>query len=105
MSTTQRDLFEPPVTESLFGVQYVSKGKVVFGSSLHRWALTIIILCAVVWRVSSDALAQEATPSPLKMARSTLWSFGPVSNTAPHLVISMAENSQRQGRHRTTQTP
>ena len=52
----------------------------------------IIILCSAVWRVSADALAQEATPAALTMARPTLWSFEePESSAAPHLVICMAD--------------
>jgi len=74
-----------------------SKGKLVYGSSLHRWTLTIIVLCAVVWRVSADALAQDAAPTPLKMARSTSRSSGgPETNTAPHLIIYMADRVNTQ---------
>ena len=74
-----------------------SKGKVGYGSSLRRWTLMIIILCSAVWRVSADALAQEATPAALTMARPTLWSFEePESSAAPHLVICMADRVDTQ---------
>jgi hypothetical protein len=55
--------------------------------------LAIIILCTSAWWTSADALAQEAAPASLKMiAQSTLWSLeGLGSNTAPHLVIGMAD--------------
>ena len=69
-----------------------SKGKVGYRSPLRRWTLMIIILCSAAWRVSADALAQEATPAALTMTRPTLWSFEePESSAAPHLVICMAD--------------
>jgi hypothetical protein len=85
-----------------------SKGKVVYGSSLRRWTLTIIILCTVVWWASAagtsrnptpvfwpDALAQDAAPTGLRIsAQSTSWSLErPGSNKVPYLVIGMAERS------------
>jgi hypothetical protein len=70
-----------------------SKGKVAYGPSFRRWTLTIIILCAIVWRASADALAQDAAPTGLKItAYSTSWSpEKPGSNKAPYLVIGMAD--------------
>jgi hypothetical protein len=70
-----------------------SKGKVVYGPSLRRWTLTIIILCAVAWRASPDALAQDAAPTGLRITTySTSWSpERPGSNKAPYLVIGMAD--------------
>jgi hypothetical protein len=70
-----------------------SKGKVVYGPSLRRWTLTIIILCVVVWQTSADALAQDAAPTGLRItAYSTSWSpERPGSNKAPYLVIGMAD--------------
>jgi hypothetical protein len=69
-----------------------SKGEILCRSSLRRCIPAIIILCTSVWWASAYALAQEAAPAALKMtAHSTLWSLeGPESNTAPHLVIDMA---------------
>jgi hypothetical protein len=91
-------LFVPPVTDRCYlEFNMSSKGKVGYGSSLRRWTLTIIILCSAVWRVSADALAQEATPAALTMARPTLWSFEePESSAAPHLVICMADRVDTQ---------
>lgn len=96
--TTQRELFVPPVTDRCYlEFNMSSKGKVGYGSSLRRWTLMIIILCSAVWRVSADALAQEATPAALTMARPTLWSFEePKSSAAPHLVICMADRVDTQ---------
>ena len=70
-----------------------SKGKVVYGPSLRRWTLTIIILCAVAWRASADALAQDAAPTGLRITTySTSWSpERPGPNKAPYLVIGMAD--------------
>jgi hypothetical protein len=62
-------------------------------SSLRRCVLAIIILCASVWWGPADTLAQESAPAQSKMtAPLTLWSLErPRSNTAPHLVIGMAD--------------
>jgi hypothetical protein len=70
-----------------------SKAEILRKFSLRRRILAIIILCTSVWWVSADTLAQEAAPSALKTtAHSTLWLLeGPGSNTAPHLVIGMAD--------------
>jgi hypothetical protein len=70
-----------------------SKGKILRKLSLHRWILTIIILCTSVWWAPAETLAQEAAPAALDMtAHSTLWSLeGPGSNNAPYLVIGMAD--------------
>ena len=71
-----------------------SKGKVVHGSSLRRWILTIIIIvCAVVWWASANALAQDAAPTGLRInAQSTSWSLErPGSNKVPYLQTGMAE--------------
>jgi hypothetical protein len=52
-----------------------SKGKILCKFSLHRWILTIIILCTSVWWAPAKALAQEAALAALHMtAHSTLWS-------------------------------
>src|SRR5260370_33980190 len=53
----------------------------------------LIILCAVVWRASADALAQDAAPTGLRItAYSTSWSpERSGSNKAPYLVIVMAD--------------
>jgi hypothetical protein len=70
-----------------------SKGKILCKFSLHRWILTITILCSSVWWAPAEALAQEAAPAALDMtAHSTLWSLeGLSSNNAPYLVIGMAD--------------
>jgi hypothetical protein len=70
-----------------------SKGKVVYGPSLRRCILAIIILCTSVWWAFPDVLPQEAAPATLKMTvHSTLWSLrGTGSNTAPHQMIGMAD--------------
>ena len=75
------------------GFHMSSTVKVAYGSSLRRWTLMIIILCAVVWRASADALAQDAAPTGLRItAYSASWSPGrPGSNKAPYLVIGMAD--------------
>jgi hypothetical protein len=69
------------------------KGDTFRESSLRRWFLAIIILCTSGWWAFADALAQESAPAQLKMtAPLTLWSLeGPGSDTAPHLVIGMAD--------------
>jgi hypothetical protein len=91
-------LFVPPVTDRCYlEFNMSSKGKVGYRSPLRRWTLMIIILCSAAWRVSADALAQEATPAALTMARPTLWSFEePESSAAPHLVICMADRVDTQ---------
>jgi hypothetical protein len=94
LRTTQRALFELPVSDHCYlGFHMSSTGKVVYGSSLRRWTLMIIILCAVVWRASADALAQDAAPTGLRItAYSTSWSpERSGSNKAPYLVIVMAD--------------
>jgi hypothetical protein len=71
-----------------------SKGNVVFGSSLRRWILAIIIiLCAIVWWASVNALAQDTAPTGLRIdQQSTSWSSErPGSSKAPYLVIGMAQ--------------
>lgn len=70
----------------------MSKDQVPSRSSLCRCTLAIII-CTSVWWTSAGALAQEAAVTALRMtAHSTSWSLeGPGSNTAPHLVICMAD--------------
>src|SRR2546430_2966151 len=62
-------------------------------SSLTVCALAMIIVSANVWWTSADSHAQEATPAASRMtAASTSWSLeGPMSDTAPHLVISTAD--------------
>jgi hypothetical protein len=71
----------------------MSSKEKVDGSSLHRWVLTTIILCAIVWWASADALAQDAVSIELSTtARSTSWSLErPASNKVPYLVIGMAD--------------
>jgi hypothetical protein len=94
LRTTQRDLFELPVTDRRYlEFNMSSKGKVLREISPHRCILAIIILCTSVGWASVDALAQKAAPAPLKItAHSSLWSLeGPGSNTAPHLLIGMAD--------------
>jgi hypothetical protein len=94
LRTTQRALFELPVSDHCYlGFHMSSTGKVVYGSSLRRWTLMIIILCAVVWRASADALAQDAAPTGLRItAYSTSWSpERSGSNKAPYLAIGMAD--------------
>jgi hypothetical protein len=70
-----------------------SKGEIVRKFSLRRCILAIMILCTSAWWASGDALAEEAASALLKMtAHSTFWSLeGPGPNTAPHLVITMAD--------------
>jgi hypothetical protein len=71
-----------------------SKGNVVYGSSLRRWILAIIIiLCAVVWWASANALAQDTAPTGLTInEQSTSWSpERPGSSKVPYLVIGMAQ--------------
>jgi hypothetical protein len=71
-----------------------SKDEVVYGSSLRRWVLAIIIiLYAVVWWASANALAQDTAPPGLRVdAQSTSWSLArPGSNEGPYLVIGMTE--------------
>jgi hypothetical protein len=55
LENTERDLFELPVADRPYLKEFnmSSKGKVVYGSSLRRWTLTIIILCTVVWWASA----------------------------------------------------
>ena len=72
----------------------LSKGNVVYGSSLRRWILTIIIiLCAVIWWASANALAQDTASTGLRInAQSTSWSLArPGSNKVPYLEIGIAE--------------
>lgn len=71
-----------------------SKGNVVYGSSLRRWILAItIILCAVIWWASANALAQDTVPTGFGVdAQSTSWSLArPGSSKVPYLVIGMTE--------------
>jgi hypothetical protein len=73
-----------------------SKGNLVYGSSLRRWILAIIIiLCAVIWWASANALAQDTAPIGLRInAQSSSWSLErPGSNKVPYLVIGMTERS------------
>src|SRR5216683_1172691 len=73
-----------------------SKSNLVYGSSLRRWILAIIILlCAVVWWASANALAQDTAPTGLRInAQSTSWSLDrPGSDKVPYLVIGMAKRS------------
>ena len=69
-----------------------SKGKILRNFSIHRWILTIIILCTSVWWAPGETLAQEAPAALDVTAHSTLWSLeGSGSNNAPYLVIGMAD--------------
>ena len=85
-------LSEPPVPY-LEESEMSWKGDTFRESSLRRWFLAIIILCTSGWWAFADALAQESAPAQLKMtAPLTLWSLeGPGSDTAPYLVIGMAD--------------
>jgi hypothetical protein len=62
-------------------------------SSLSVSALAMIVVSANIWWTSADSHAQEATRAAWGItAGSTSWSLeGPTSDTAPHLVISMAD--------------
>jgi hypothetical protein len=76
------------------------KGELVYGPSLRRCTLlTVIILCAVVWWASADAVAQEAPPTGLSIAApTTLWSRESLrSDQAPYLVIGMADRGGTTG--------
>ena len=71
-----------------------SKGNVVYGSSLRRWILAIIIiLCAFIWWASANALAQDTVPTGFGVdAQSNSWSLArPGSSKVPYLVIGMTE--------------
>jgi hypothetical protein len=71
------------------------KGEIPRKCSFRPWILAIIILCAVVWRASADALAQDAAPTGLRITTdSTWWSSERLGlNKAPYLVIGMADRS------------
>jgi hypothetical protein len=62
-------------------------------TSLSVCSLAMIVVSANIWWTSADSYAQEATPAARGItAGSTSWPLGaPISDTAPHLVISMAD--------------
>ena len=71
----------------------MSKVEVPRRSLRSACALAMIVVCASVWWASADSDVQEAPPTASRMtADSTSWSLeGATSNSAPHLVIGMAD--------------
>jgi hypothetical protein len=76
----------------------LSKGNVIYRHSLRRRNLTIIVLCSIVWWASASALAQQASPTGLKIAADPASSSFkmPGTDQHPYLVIGMTDRWETQ---------
>jgi hypothetical protein len=70
-----------------------SKGKLAHSSLVGRWTLAIMILFAVVWWASANALARDADPVGSGITVDTISSSlqQPRFNKVPYLVIGIAD--------------